>query len=423
MDNIYSALHYASKAEKSFVKAENEADRAKGYADSINPDSLLNKQMITNCITEIPQDIKLELKDGVLTLKAGSKVYVPNGDGKFDEVVTSSDFTLTSNGKLEEFVFLERNGASITHFNKSLCSSGATQPTVTTTYWIWYDTTNNAIKYTSDNGSTWVGGFSLPISIVKVDGLITSIDQVFNGFGYIGSTVFALPGVKGLIPNGRNADGTLKNTEFTVDKVIKATSTTPMDFYFAITPYSLTSGGGYMVSAPGYTTSETPPSTNRWFKPSENMYYLKTNGVWIPDKQVHVGFGVNTANAITSFTPKLPFRAVDYSEMTSGAIPTVVEFTQTAEAWYRLWSDGTLEQGGRCWVGDVGSNGTVNFLKAFADVPMACGSKIEYGSFSESSGCIHSISTTGIAMGLRWGGDNSRGGRYCSFYAIGKAAK
>ena len=36
-------------------------------------------QMITNCITEIPQDIKLELNNGILTLKAGSKVYVPNG--------------------------------------------------------------------------------------------------------------------------------------------------------------------------------------------------------------------------------------------------------------------------------------------------------------------------------------------------------
>lgn len=103
--------------------------------------------------------------------------------------------------------------------------------------------------------------------------------------------------------------------------------------------------------------------------------------------------------------------------------PVVLEFTQTAEAWYRLWSDDTLEQGGRCWVGDVGSNGAVNFLKPFASTPMACGSKSEYGSFSESSGCIANITATNITMGLRWGGDNSRGGRYCSFYAIGKAVK
>ena len=34
---------------------------------------------ITNCITEIPQDIKLEINNGIITLKAGSKVYNGNG--------------------------------------------------------------------------------------------------------------------------------------------------------------------------------------------------------------------------------------------------------------------------------------------------------------------------------------------------------
>jgi hypothetical protein len=46
---------------------------------------------VTNCITEIPQDIKLELNNGTLTLKAGSKVYVPNGAGVFDVVTVPSD--------------------------------------------------------------------------------------------------------------------------------------------------------------------------------------------------------------------------------------------------------------------------------------------------------------------------------------------
>ena len=45
----------------------------------------------TNRILEIPQDIKLELNNGTLTLKAGSKVYVPNGPGKFDVVTVPSD--------------------------------------------------------------------------------------------------------------------------------------------------------------------------------------------------------------------------------------------------------------------------------------------------------------------------------------------
>ena len=99
--------------------------------------------------------------------------------------------------------------------------------------------------------------------------------------------------------------------------------------------------------------------------------------------------------------------------------PVVVEYIRSGSLWYRLWSDGMIEQGGICYVGDVGANGSVNFLKPFKIEPIAVGSKNEYGSFNESSGCIAAVSTTGITMGLRWGGDNSRGGRNCTFYAIG----
>ena len=36
-------------------------------------------QMITNCITEIPQDAHYTLNNGILTIKAGTKTYIPNG--------------------------------------------------------------------------------------------------------------------------------------------------------------------------------------------------------------------------------------------------------------------------------------------------------------------------------------------------------
>ena len=102
------------------------------------------------------------------------------------------------------------------------CSSGPTPPTATN-YQMWYDTTNNLVKSYS-GGSDTGDRYSLPIALVqKGDAVessnISSIDQVFNGFGYIGSTIFSLPGVKGLVPNGRNADGTLKNTTRTTTAV------------------------------------------------------------------------------------------------------------------------------------------------------------------------------------------------------------
>ena len=167
---------------------------------------------VTNCITEIPQDIKLELNNGTLTLKAGSTVYVPNGAGVFNKKTTTTDVTTQNlsgypNGKYLVFDNGDFSGTSLRCNLISACYSGATAPA---TGAVWYDTINNKIMVAS--GGTWTGNRTLPLGVITIsNGTISSIDQVFNGFGYIGSTIFVLPGVKGLIPNGRNEDGTLKN--------------------------------------------------------------------------------------------------------------------------------------------------------------------------------------------------------------------
>lgn len=180
---------------------------------------------VSNCITHIPQDIKLELNNGTLTLKAGSKVYVPNGAGVFDVVTIANDVTISGGGSatIDLMVFYNQTTNAIKWDGLPNCYSGGSAPTGQTNM-SWYDTTNNIIKYTNNSGSTWSSGLALPIAIVSMtNGVLTSIKQVFNGFGYIGSTVFALPGVKGLIPNGFNDDGSLKNTTFNVTSVISET--------------------------------------------------------------------------------------------------------------------------------------------------------------------------------------------------------
>lgn len=212
-------------------------------------DSFLNTNQITNCITYIPQDIKLELNNGVLTLKAGSKVYVPNGAGVFDEITIASDLTNVSTGSASNTQVLIYNGSGIFPYLSTAAYSGATQPTPGTQYAVWYDTTNNKIKTTADTGSTWQEtGSSLPVAIIsKTNGIWTSIDQVFNGFGYIGSTVFVLPGVKGLIPNGFNDDGSLKNTAFEVSSVISETDSSNFtDHIFVVTDGSTVSRFSYI---------------------------------------------------------------------------------------------------------------------------------------------------------------------------------
>lgn len=264
--------------------------------------NLGNSTAITNCITEIPQDIKLELNNGVLTLKAGSKVYVPNGVGKFDEVVITKDFAINvgaPNG--QRFLFARVvNPGSVGFFvsiNENIFS-GSSQPTPITDVAYWYDTTNNVIKLTQDKGATWTTytGTTLSLASVNFDtGVVTNINQVFNGFGYIGSTIFALPGVKGLIPNGRNADGTLKNIEFTTDKVL-----TRSFEYTGTYTWTFAMGATWVAGASIYNYNE------------DINYNKDGNGISLG---IDAGTISYSSGVITSFTPKQPFRAVDYNDV------------------------------------------------------------------------------------------------------------
>lgn len=252
---------------------------------------------ISNCITEIPQDIKLELNNGLLTLKAGSKVYVPNGQGVFDAVTITSDLghpAVTGNRTI--IVYKVAGSGGLNYQAVGTMSSGSTDSLAGTPWHIWYDTTNNIIKQYGDDGVTPSTGHSFPIAIVTVtNGTITSIDQVFNGFGYIGSTVFALPGVKGLIPNGRNEDGSLKNTNVTIPSVKTSTLGGTYNRNFIIN-----SDGGITITTNSFV-----------YRENENILYLNN------ESKIYsfvVGKVEYTQDKITSFIVKTTFHAVDYND-------------------------------------------------------------------------------------------------------------
>ena len=295
-----AASNYASNAS---ADADNAAESAGLAANSASEASIHNfKNKITNCITEIPQDIKLELKDGTLTLKAGSKVYVPNGfesDGttpKFDVKIIGQDLTVTFDNTTPKGVIISPNNTMV-YGNLAYHSiSSSTAPSIS--WGFWYDLTNNQIKWT-DNGSTWISGYSLPICIATgTNGSVTSIDQVFNGFSYIGSTVFALPGVKGLIPNGRNEDGSLKNIEFSYNSIKIVTNT-------------VSRPNAHIVCAPNSIYFRNILDYNEELN-------LNWQGNAYTNQEGDGGL-LSTSNtspyAITSFTPKTTFHAVDYQDV------------------------------------------------------------------------------------------------------------
>ena len=174
-----------------------------------------------NCITKIPQDIKLELNDGTLTLKAGSKVYYLDGSSKIiQQDITTSTVSVTP---AQRFLWVSGDsnfgdGSSIECYSgNNEAMSAIVSPKA---YQTFYNTEQK--KAFRGNGTNWQEqDYSLPIALVSNEpNKWTSIDQVFNGFGYIGNTVFALPGIEGLIPNGRNDDGSLNNIKFTTADVL-----------------------------------------------------------------------------------------------------------------------------------------------------------------------------------------------------------
>ena len=394
------------------------ADIIKDNADTVNTaieagverlnsiDSLKNNQ-ITNCLLEVPQNIKLELANGVLTLKAGSKVIVPNGAGVFEEVVTTQDKSITYtwnpvNGR-QCMVFTNEIGDISNSYMRdiSTCLSGPTTPTITN--YTWYDTGNNIVR-------THLGTQqSLPIAIITQgsDGVTKSIDQVFNGFGYIGSTAWVDKGVKGLIPNGRNEDGTLRNIEYTTPKLI----TRNWHYESRNQPFFIAIGG--LQSSEAYYVSDTEPMspTNNWimwYNPRENvMRYSSNNGKWtVYTDWLFTGIYTSsdtTANnyKLTQFTqPKLPFRAVDYNEAVLKSSLTeaqvVVETYVNGTSWYRIWSDRWCEQGGAT---ESGTTHTITFLKPFRDTNYtAVSSCTVWASASRWQGHLERTSNTQMTL-------------------------
>ena len=272
----------------------------KTFQNNITAPNQIDYTNISNCITYIPQDIKLELNNGTLTLKAGSKLYVPNrfeSDGttkKFDVVITDRDVSIPKwNNSVPGLISITSNREIWIALLEQQYSGGSAP---TSQLALWYDTTNNIIKSSSNSGSTWKEGYCLPIAICTSDSSKwTSIDQVFNGFGYIGSTVYALPGVKGLIPNSRNADGSLKNIEFVNDRVLSYEQAGTFS-NFDVLLVAKKAISGYYVNLD-----------------TQNNVLIGQGGEIYKDRFVVGKASVESGN-ITSFTPKTVFHALDYND-------------------------------------------------------------------------------------------------------------
>lgn len=323
----------------------------------------LTKRQITNCLLEVPQNIKLELNNGVLTLKAGSVVTVPNGfeaDGvtpKFDYVTVESDATglrwVGANIKQYMcFYNIKANGLDGTVQDK-ITSSTSFPASVVNGDRCYRTDLNELYTYRTSSGA-WTKEDCLPIGIITtagVAGKIGSIDQVFNGMGYIGSTIWVDKGVKGLYPNGRNEDGTLNNIEIATDRI--TILNVPANYNQAVNLYQ--DGHISYYGYEGIFEQITPPTGGQnmlWYNPNTNEWKYTTNAgaTWYFVRLTPIASVKTGASYITNYIPKQPFRAVDYNDkteisgwgmpsdkyidLTLGASGT--EYTAPANGWFSL---------------------------------------------------------------------------------------
>lgn len=324
----------------------------------------LTYRNVTNCITEIPQRIKYTLEDGTLTIKAGTVAIVPYGLEDLTETYPVGSTFINDNFKVVDtqyangkfFVWVEvQNDASISTFGSTAANvqitygssawndefsinyfvtniySGATQPTTTSTNSLWYDTENNVIKTTADKGTTWVETIgTLPLMNGFVSSrTMTTINQVFNGIGYIGSTIFVDKDVKALFPDGTNPDGTVNNINWTNPQISVYTlgNITNYNYNFSLyfsskpTANSPLDGIGVWTRNNIYesTTAPVTPGTNvsaLWYNPDTKIWLQTVNdGVWTQTWRCPMATALATSGVISSFSQRQTFTAADAQDI------------------------------------------------------------------------------------------------------------
>lgn len=263
--------------------------------------NMLSNEMITNNITEISQDIKLEIIDGTLILKAGSKIYIPDGKddygyNAFDSIIIEEDKIFSSDSTTSyESLFGWNNNLESFWFNADSFIFSGIEPESVENGTYWYDIDNNIIKYREND--TWIiRKDSFPLGrFIRESGIPVKITQIFNGIGYMGSTIFALPGIKGLIPCGKTKKGLLSNKSFTTNKILMTTNN------------DLTDGQNIILNDSSIEYSE-----NAEYNSFNNKIYVDGQ----PNEYVMIAGKVYFSEGkISSFTQKTQFKVVDYSEL------------------------------------------------------------------------------------------------------------
>ena len=221
-------------------------------------------------------------------------------------------------GEDDRIVIVDIGNNKLEQASNNRHSSGTTAPTATNVQ-KWYDTNSNLVKMYNQGADTGVTN-SLPIcAVTPTTDVLTSVTQVFNGMGYIGSTVWVDKGVKGLIPNGRNEDGSLNNIEWSNSSFSVLTHGTS-DTSGVIGVYRVDQGNiNWFRTHATFLQEEAPAAgtgLQRWYKPSDNIWRERNvSDAWYNIQPVLLGEYTVTSGVISNFNAKETFHAADIQDV------------------------------------------------------------------------------------------------------------
>ena len=341
-----SSNQLQNSAKEGLETLENAKDE--GVIAINNASNALKQTQISNCVLQTPDLIKYGLENNSFILKAGSVVLVPYGtsapeyevgddlnggkivdiswDGSklFYYVQYDVDKIIKSTVSTEsQFLYIDENGI-MNYFNEIFTHSGKSAPTsIQNNCCIYYDTANNIVKVTTNNGTSWTQNNSLPICLLKAvkDVGYTAVLNAFNTGGYIYKTIWVNKNVKGLIPNGLNADGSLCSIEYKTEytAISEFTGVYQDEFNAYITDEISDYISQYSDRVTFYVSNLTDlpaPNVDKYYRIyviNENKWFISTNGN--PYQSVQ-GFNIiwyktNAIGKITDFKTLMPYRAMN----------------------------------------------------------------------------------------------------------------
>lgn len=209
---------------------------------------------ISNCILEIPQNIKLTLENNTITLKSGSTVVLGSGS-TYTTLTTTADISKAVSPNAATVVVWYKPNGTLDALNISGFSSGTTAPTsfIANAYGVWFNPDDKMIKFTSNGGDSWTSGQSYPLCVLKLSNGVFDFDKdsngndmIFNGAGFIGHHAFVYPNVKALNPDGIDTNGTLKSKEITISSLLIAEMQTNLKTVTILSATTVQRRSGYL---------------------------------------------------------------------------------------------------------------------------------------------------------------------------------